>query len=143
MLAKKIGVSLFIGVVLLFVCQSALAHENSTHQKTYTTSDDFNEGDLVEVNHDPPDQLRLNSAETPFAFVNVAASARDTIVRIKADTGEIMGEYRTAPKGRLGNPSRTTVDRKGNVWTANRDEDQPTAIGSAPSGSWFIARSIA
>ena len=135
MLAKKLSVSLIIVVVLLFVGQSALALDCLTNEKTYTVDADFGEGDLVDVNFDTPDQLQLNATETPFVFVNVAASARDTIVRINADTGEIMGEYRTAPLGRLGNPSRTTVDRKGNVWTANRDEDQPTAIESAPSGS--------
>jgi hypothetical protein len=129
MLAKKLSMSLIIVVVFLFIGQSAMA------DRTYTTSADFDDGELVEVNHDIPDQLQLNSTETPFAFVNVAASARGTIVRINADTGEIMGEYRTAPNGRLRNPSRTSVDSKGNVWTANRDEDLPTAVGGEPSGT--------
>ncbi len=88
MLAKKLSMSLILVVVSLFVVQSAIA------DRTYTINDDFDEGELVEVNHDTPDQLQLNSTEAPFAFVNVPATARGTIVRINADTGEIMGEYR-------------------------------------------------
>jgi YVTN family beta-propeller protein len=52
----------------------------------------------------------------------VAASARGTIIKINTLTGAILGEYFSAPDGRFRNPSRTTVDGDGNVWTANRDE---------------------
>jgi len=90
---------------------------------------------MVSVNHDPPnnDQLQLDQPTEPFPFINVAASGRGTVVRANTETGEIVGEYRTAPEGRGLNPSRTTVDLFGNVWTANRDEVD--SIGGVPHGS--------
>jgi streptogramin lyase len=76
------------------------------------------------LNHDVPnsDQLQLHQQTQPFPFVNVAASGRGTVVRIDADTGDIIGEFRTAPEGRGLDPSRTTVDLFGNVWVGNRGE---------------------
>lgn len=65
----------------------------------YTTDTDFEQGTLVSVNHDAPynDQLQLDSQTKPFPFINVAASGRGTVVRTNTETGEIVGEYRTAP----------------------------------------------
>ena len=92
--------------------------------KLYTTDADFDQGTLVDVNHDSPNnnQLQLDQVTTPFPFVNVAASGRGTAVRINVDTGQVVGEYRTAPAGQAANPSRTTVDKLGNVWVTNRDQ---------------------
>ncbi len=92
--------------------------------RTYTTDADFDQGTLVDANHTAPNnnQLQLNKTSTPFPFVNIAASARGTTVRIDVNTGSVTGEYRTAPDGMGRNPSRTTVDKFGNVWVANRDE---------------------
>jgi streptogramin lyase len=92
--------------------------------RTYTLDADFDEGTLVNVNHDAPNnnQLQLNQVTEPFPFVNIACSARGTAVRIDVNTGAILGEYLTAPNGRFRNPSRTTVDQLGNVWVSNRDE---------------------
>ena len=101
----------------------------------FTTDADFDQGTLVNVNHDSPDgdQLQLNRETQPFPFVNVAASGRGTVVRIHAGTGEVVGEYRTAPQGRGLDPSRTTVDLFGNVWTGNRGESG--LIDGVPHGS--------
>jgi len=101
----------------------------------YTTDADFDQGTLVSVNHDAPynDQLQLDSPTEPFPFINVAASGRGTVVRTNTETGEIVGEYRTAPEGYGLNPSRTTVDLYGNVWTANRDEVE--TLNGVPHGS--------
>ncbi|MBP1702266.1 MAG: hypothetical protein H6Q38_1373, partial [Chloroflexi bacterium] len=103
--------------------------------KLYTTDSDIDQGTLVSVNHDSPnnDQLQLDHPTKPFPFINVAASGRGTVVRTNTETGEIVGEYRTAPDGRGLNPSRTTVDLFGNVWTANRDEGG--LIDGIPHGS--------
>lgn len=90
--------------------------------RTWTTNADFDEGVKVNVNYDVPDQLQLNEETAPFPFINVAASARGTIIRINTETGEIIGEYKTACSGRGLNPSRTTVDLYGNVWAGNRNE---------------------
>jgi len=91
---------------------------------TYTVDGHFDQGTLLNVNHNAPnsDQLQLNQTTTPFPFVNIAASARGTIVRIDVATGAVLGEYLTAPDGMGRNPSRTTVDQFGNVWVSNRDE---------------------
>ena len=101
----------------------------------FTTDADFDQGTLVNVNHDPPggDQLQLNRETQPFPFVNVAASGRGTVVRVHAGTGEVVGEYRTAPQGRGLDPSRTTVDLFGDVWTGNRGESG--LIDGVPHGS--------
>ena len=90
---------------------------------TYTLNSDFDMGALVNVNHDiVADQLQLNNESKPFDFIWVAASGRGTIVKIDTKTGEILGEYLSAPNGRGRDPSRTTVDNDGNVWAGNRAE---------------------
>lgn len=88
----------------------------------YTLNADFNQGTLVNVNYDTPDQLQLDNESTPFNFIWVAASSRGTIVKIDTLTGNVLGEYRSSPDGMARNPSRTTVDSNGAVWTTNRDE---------------------
>ncbi len=90
----------------------------------YTTDADFDSGTLTDVNHDSPNnnQLQLDRTQTFFPYVNIAASARGTMIRIDVDSGAIVGEWFSAPSGRGRNPSRTTVDRLGNTWFTNRDE---------------------
>jgi len=93
--------------------------------RTYTFDADFAEGELVDVNYDDvPNQLQLNQTVTPFPYVSVACTDRGTLCRIDANTGEVIGEYRTAPEtvGTAASPSRTTVDRFGNVWVCNRSD---------------------
>jgi streptogramin lyase len=90
---------------------------------TFTTDADFDKGVYLSLNHDPNhNQLQLNSVSTPFPFINIAASGRGTMQRIDTVTGQILGEYGTAPQNMAKNPSRTTVDQFGNVWVTNRDE---------------------
>jgi hypothetical protein len=90
---------------------------------SYTTDADFDQGTLHNLNHSPNhDQLQLNGTSLLRPYVNIACSARGTIVRINVNTGEILGEYLTAPDGMGRNPSRTTVDKFGNAWVANRNE---------------------
>jgi streptogramin lyase len=98
--------------------------------KEYTLDADFDEGMLLRVNHDIPDQLQLGTENTPFSFISVPSSGHDTMVRINVDTGEIIGEYRTAPEGELGSPSRSTVDQWGNTWIGNRNQPAHGTIGS-------------
>lgn len=73
------------------------------------------------------DVISLDSEAAAFRFIWVAASVRGTVVKIDTDTGEVMGEYWTAPvfdpERPSGNPSRTVVDRDGNVWAGNRNDD--------------------
>jgi hypothetical protein len=99
---------------------------------TYTNNSDFDLGVLQNLNHSVVDnQLQVNPVPEPFPFINVACSGRGTIARIDTLSGQIIGEYWTAPTGRGHNPSRTTVDQFGNVWAGNRDEgDYSTNPGS-------------
>jgi RHS repeat-associated protein/uncharacterized repeat protein (TIGR01451 family) len=103
--------------------------------RTYTVDADFDGGNLLNLNHDAPNnnQLQLNTATRPLPFIWIALSGRGTAVRLDVNTGQILGEYRTAPEGRPTNPSRTTVDLFGNVWVGNRDE--ASFSGGAPKGS--------
>lgn len=111
-----------LAAAILFATAPALLAQTPVCERTYTLDADFDEGTLLNVNHDVPDQLQLNRITTPFPFVNIACSARGTVVRIDVNTGDVLGEYRTAPDGMGRDPSRTTVDKFGNVWVANRAE---------------------
>ena len=106
------------------ICQNVCAAPVPGWDVTYTLDADFDQGTLLNVNHDFPNnnQLQLNSVSTPFPYVNIACSARGTVVRIDVNTGVILGEYLTAPDGMGRDPSRTTVDKFGNVWVSNRAE---------------------
>jgi streptogramin lyase len=105
--------------------------------KTWTLDADFQEGTLINVNHDAPnnDQLQLDETTTPFPFVYIACSSRGTLVRIDVNTCAVLAEYNTAPSGMGTNPSRTTVDQFGNVWVANRNEFSPSPPGGPAKGS--------
>src|SRR5262249_42875761 len=93
--------------------------------RTYTTDADFDEGTLVNVNHTVVhDQLQLDvlPPQDDLSFVVVACSDPVPIVRVDARSGQILGEYQTAPNRLAKNPSRTGIDDFGNVWVGNRAE---------------------
>ena len=117
--------ALAFAALLVAICSMpATATHLTGVPATYTIDLDFDDGALINVNHDSPNnnQLQLNARGEPFNFIWVAASARGTIIKIDTLTGQILGEYLSAPAGRLRNPSRTTVDANGNVWAGSRDE---------------------
>ncbi len=130
--AKVLGSAL---VLLFFFTIGLTVHDAEAQSRTYSVDADFAEGTLVNLNFDPPNnnQLQLNQGTAAFPFVNIAASARGTAVRSNTETGEITGEYFTAPNGRGRNPSRTTVDQLGNVWVGNRAEN--SAVDGIAKGS--------
>lgn len=121
---KKMSAVLVSMLSLLFVCSAIQVGALTGPSATYTLDADFDEGALINVNHDSPNnnQLQLNDTTEPFNFIWVAASTRGTIVKIDTVTGAVLGEYLSAPNGRGRNPSRTTVDANGNVWAGNRGE---------------------
>jgi len=110
----------------------------------FTSTEDFLEGSRSRTTAFE-DELRLTpDSSGMFPFVNIAASERGTIVRIDVTSGEVVGEYNTAPGWRtygqpdpefyMGHdPSRTTVDLFGNVWVGNRDES--SLVDGFPAGS--------
>ena len=66
--------------------------------RTFTRNVDFEQGSLLNVNYYAlPNALQLNSKITPYPYVNIACTARGTVARIDANTGQVIGEYRTAP----------------------------------------------
>ena len=76
---------------------------------------------LTEFCHGHNNVLQLQEDSWPFNFIWIAASARNTVVKVDTITGQILGEYRSGPiSAGPGNPSRTTVDSDGSVWMANR-----------------------
>ncbi|MDB6019247.1 MAG: hypothetical protein JWR19_3736 [Pedosphaera sp.] len=98
--------------------------------RTYTASD-FNRGILLNLNYtNLPDQLQVNQNTKPFPYVNVTCAQTNwgTLLRVDANTGQIVGEYSTAPDFGTDNPGihrvprATGVDRFGNVWVANTAE---------------------
>ncbi|MBX3142713.1 MAG: VWA domain-containing protein [Trueperaceae bacterium] len=70
------------------------------------------------------DVVMLDPESATFRFIWVPASLRGSVIKIDTDTGEVVGEYWTAPvynpERPSGDPSRTVVDRDGNVWVGNR-----------------------
>lgn len=90
--------------------------------RTYTLNSDFDHGTTINLSTAVPDQLSLDDATRAFPFIWVPASGRGTIIKMDTRTGEILGEYLSSPNGRSRNPSRTTVDKNGNVWAGNRNE---------------------
>jgi hypothetical protein len=104
--------------ILFVTAASALAQ--APH--TWTLDEDFDDGTMINVDNGEGDELRLSGFAAPLPFIYVAASQRGTVIKIDVNSGEILGEYLSAPDGMGRDPSRTTVDRYGNVWVANRAE---------------------
>jgi sugar lactone lactonase YvrE len=97
----------------------------------YTSDADFDNGSSINVNHNAvQDELQLDSTSEPFDFIWIACSGRGTVVKVNTLTGEIKGEYRSAPDNLYGNPSRTTVDQDGSVWLSNRNDIGPNGGGT-------------
>ncbi|GEM_PF-1750695 len=131
MSTKKI-VSL-LGVFTLFVLAGVAYNQHTVKEvqaqpviidRTYASPGDFAQGVKVNVTTDITTGLKLVDDLTTFPFIWIALSGRGTVVKINTETGVILGEYKTAPDNMGKNPSRTTVDLKGNVWVTNRDEAQ-------------------
>ncbi|MFT7667577.1 MAG: hypothetical protein ACI8X5_000256 [Planctomycetota bacterium] len=109
----------------------------SAHGQEFEVPIDLQSGVTAQLEPTGPQgtSLILESTEVPFRFLNVGtlAGAPDgtgTLVRVNTETGEVIGEYRSAPLGLATNPSRTSIDSYGNVWVGNRDIERIDEIGS-------------
>ena len=135
-LKRQLRLAIRLGSVVLGM---SLFYQEATAQpvtsKTFTLDADFDLGNLLNLNHNSPNnnQLQLNTVTRPFPFVNIAASGRGTAIRIDVNTGAVLSEFFTSPNGLSRDPSRTTVDKLGNVWVTNRAE--ASISGSVPKGS--------
>lgn len=88
--------------------------------KTWTVDADFDEGVLVDVNHDAPnnDQLQLDQTSSVYGFLMIPTQD-GTIMRVDVATGDITGSYRSMPGVGSGFPGRCSVDSAGNTWAGN------------------------
>ncbi len=109
----------------------------------FTTTADFQRGTLFNVTATNIfDELRLSSNRTTFPVMWIPNTGEDTVSKIDTRTGRETARYRTwfGPAGQPGYfnhlnqsegaaPSRTAVDRDGNVYVANRHFDnRPTDV---------------
>ncbi|MDM8528025.1 Ig-like domain-containing protein [Anaerolineales bacterium HSG24] len=89
--------------------------------KTFNFPAMASEGELLNVEASADGLVLVTELKT-LPFIWIAASGRGTVVKVDTATGEVLGEFRTAPQGMQVNPSRTTVDLNGNAWVGNRNE---------------------
>ena len=104
--AALIGLPLF-AIALLLARQ---ASADCTLVKTYSTFADFGEGTPPEQMPElivGPDDIQVKTPPAMLPFINVACSGRGTMTRIFVGSADgivppvVLGEYRTAPEGRL------------------------------------------
>lgn len=124
-------------MLVLYTAPASAAFQS----RTYTFTEDFDDipddpqSEITKINVvTDNDEVKLDDTTTPFNFIWVAVSTKGTVVKIDTNTGEVLGEYRTAPEGMALDPSRTTVDKNGNVWVSNRAESGFVAAGSIAPG---------
>jgi streptogramin lyase len=110
--------------LLILSASATLDFSLAENSVMFTSDKDFDNGILVGINHMiVHNQLQLNNEPSPFNFIWIAASKRGSIIKIDTITGKILGEYWSSPDGHGRDPSRTTVDTRGNVWAGNRAEN--------------------
>ena len=120
-----------VGVLALVSAETAATAMPNPY--TYTTTADFELGTLINV-VDDADQVQLDNTSSPFNFIWIAVSSKGTAVKIDTLTGNILGEYWTAPQDRPKDPSRTTVDNNGSIWVTNRAESDWVAANAIAPG---------
>jgi DNA-binding beta-propeller fold protein YncE len=130
---RVLGLALGLGGILLVgISDLARGAPVPGTDVTFTSDADFVRGTLVGVNHDAPnnDRLQLNSTPSTFPFIWIANAAEGTVSKFDTVTGKELGRYRTGPENHACpfpndpvcglSPSRTTVDLNGNLWVGNR-----------------------
>ena len=105
--------------------------------RTYTTTEDFNQGSLVSISRDVRNQISNRTVLAAYDSVWVANSSKGTVVKLDSETARVLGEYRTAPESVPSPyPSRIAVDSKGNAWVANYSHDSIVKLGQPENGYW-------
>lgn len=129
--SNKLLSLLLAGIIISSLAFPAVAATS----RTYTTNADFDEGALVGVEHTTvADQLQLSSQQTTLPFIWVPNSPVGSVSKVDTVTGNELGRYYVAPPNIGGNPSRTTVDLKGNVWVGTRQAGTVVKIGLLEAG---------
>ncbi len=126
----------FCLMAILLLAASSWTDAAATNSRTYTTDADFDEGVLVNVEHNTvADQLQLSDDQFVLPFIWVP-NLDNTVSKVDTDTGKELARYRTVPTGVSGSPSRTTVDQNGNVWFGNRAAGTAVKIGLFEAGGY-------
>jgi len=113
------------------------ASAKGSYGRVYTLNRDFDEGKLVGLEHKTvANQLQLSKSSTTLPFIWVPNSNMGTISKVDTKTGKELGRYRTGPKSKSTNPSRTTVDLQGNCWVGNRGTGTVVKVGLYENGQY-------
>jgi streptogramin lyase len=137
---KKIATLALFTILTLSMAVTLTSVANAfVASRTYTLDADFDEGILVGVEHETVhDQLQLSKQVTTLPFLWVPNND-GTVSKVDAETGRELGRYRVAPPELPlgGNPSRTTVDLRGNCWVGCRQAGTVVKIGLYEAGEWI------
>jgi len=121
---RAIAVPVVFVTLILGAARSGWAQD--CEEKTWTLPADVEDGFGINVDTSGEDGLQVNPGTdpAPLPFIWVAKSGQNTIVKIDVNSSNpnsaVLGEYKSGPGQTSWDPSRTTVDLFGNVWTSNR-----------------------
>ncbi|NHJ20927.1 MAG: hypothetical protein EAX91_08300 [Candidatus Lokiarchaeota archaeon] len=143
LILKLILLSLFLLCSSFVFIQPSLGNP-LVSSRTYTFDADFDEGTLVNLEHDTVhDQLQLSTEQITLPYIWVPNTGQGTVSKVNTDTGDELGRYWVMPDpqnpdyiGKSSSPSRTTVDLQGNCWVGNRDAGTVVKIGLFEAGIW-------
>jgi hypothetical protein len=121
-------IAMFKKIFFLFVFFLTVSFAFAEEWRFNTKNDFFNNNDYP-VQFGGLDIEADNLAVSPETFVYpymwIANSIESTISKVDTRTNTEVGRYRTGQQGGANhNPSRTTVDKDGNVWVGNRDNSR-------------------
>ncbi len=116
------AIGALMGGGLVLLAAGGVTADPPCLEQAYTLTAEFTDEFWVNLDTGAGDRVQVRQLAEPLPYIWVAKSGANRIVRIDTDTGDVLGEYRSAPADLSGNPSRTTVDLFGNVWAGNRDE---------------------
>lgn len=115
-----------------------LAGAAAAFTRTYTTDDDFAEGEVVGLVIGG-DQLQLDPGPGPqvLPFIWIP-NEEGTVSKINTETGYEVARYRVSdPDWPPPSASRTTVDLYGNCWVGCRQRGTVVKIGLFEAGQWI------
>ena len=131
-MGSRTGFLATVAVVVVVALGAAATTGEAAASRTYTVDADFEEGVLVGVEHDTVhDQLQLSQAMTTLPFIWVP-NQNGSVSKIDTRTGDELARYRVSPHA--SQPSRTTVDLRGNCWVGTRDAGTVVKLGLEEAG---------
>jgi len=82
------------------------------------------------------DQLQPSETSGVLPYFWVPNAGDNSVSKVDTRTGRELARYRVSPANVTGNPSRTTVDLRGNCWVANRNSATVVKIGLLEHGEF-------